>query len=209
MNTIIWDMGGTLVDTYPEVDRALARAVWGDGPTPEQLHEVSTLRSTSIAHAIDVLSNRHEVDRRVLDEAYSALKHRWESRPAPLMDGAVEVMAAVHAAGGLNLVATHRDRTSAGALLDGLGLHPDDLICAPDGYPRKPDPTMFQLLMRRHRLRAADVLCVGDRPIDVEAAEAAGLAGALLVPEGDVRTQDLPKGCLVISSLRDLLTQIG
>lgn len=209
MNTIIWDMGGTLVDTYPEVDRALACAVWGTDPSPEQLREVSRLRSTSIAHAIDALSERHEVDRGVLDQAYSALKHRWASHPAPLMDGAAEVMTAVHAAGGLNLVATHRDRTSASALLDGLGLHPDDLICAPDGYPRKPDPTMFQILMGRHRLRGPDVLCVGDRLIDVAAAAAAGLNGALLVPGGGGPPQGLPKGSQVVSSLRDLLTLIG
>ncbi len=210
MNTIIWEMGGTLVDTYPEVDRVLAHAVWGEDPSASQMHEVSVLRAESIAHAIDVLSERHKVDPGLLDAAYGALKRRWQSHPAPLMDGAAEVMAAVHAAGGLNLVATHRDRTSAMALLDALGLRPDDLVCAPDGYPRKPDPAMNLLLMERHRLSPADVLCVGDRPIDLQAAAAAGLAGALLVPAGEAAPEDpLPPGCAVIPSLRDLLGRIG
>ncbi len=221
MNTIIWDMGGTLVDTYPEVDRALADAVWGTAPSPEDadrhehLQEIAVLRSRSINHAIEVLSARHGVPRERLDEAYSALKLRWASHPAPLMAGATQVMAAVHAAGGLNLVATHRDRTSAQALLDGLGLHPDDLVCAPDGYPRKPDPAMYLLLMSRHDLAADQVLCVGDRPIDVQAAAAAGLAGALLRPTGEQQPGaegagwQLPAGCFEIGALTDLLDRIG
>ncbi|AZZ39920.1 haloacid dehalogenase [Acidipropionibacterium jensenii] len=210
MNTIIWDMGGTLIDTYPEVDRALAEAVWGPHPAAEQIHRVSLLRAESIAHAIDVLATRHGIDRSRLDDAYSALKRRWAIHPAPVMDGAVEVMAAVHAAGGLNLVATHRDRTSAQALLDALGLRPDDMVCAPDGFPRKPSPAMNLLLMRRHHLVAHQVLCVGDRPIDVEAAAAAGLAGALLVPDGEeTPVPRLPEGSVVISALTDLLAMIG
>ena len=56
------------------------------------------------------------------------------------MAGAAEVMAAVRRGGGLNLVATHRDRASAENLFHALGVQVDDLVCAPDGFARKPDP---------------------------------------------------------------------
>jgi HAD superfamily hydrolase (TIGR01509 family) len=202
---VIWDMGGTLVDTYPEVDRTLARAVWGDGVSEARLHEVVELRQESIAHAIQVLSDRYGVPSATLQGAYDALKRRWTARPAPLMDGAREVMAAVHAGGGLNLVATHRDRTSAQALLDALGIDVDDMVCAPDGLPRKPDPAMNLLLMSRHHLDPASVLCVGDRPIDVAAARACGAHGVLLDPGASTPPDDIPQDCRVISGLRDLI----
>lgn len=193
-------MGGTLVDTYPEVDRTLAAATWPT-PTQSQLDEVARLRSESIAHAIDVLSSRHGIDHYVLSQAYADLKERWRTHPAPLMDGAREVMDAARAGGGLNLVATHRDRTSAEALLRALEVHVDDLVCAPDGYARKPDPQMNLVLLDRHGLRPAEVVAVGDRPIDVEAAQAAGIEGFLLSDEGE--------GPGIIRSLRDLLDHLG
>ena len=53
-------MGGTLIDTYPEVDRTLAEVIWAQ-PSKEQLAEVARLRSQSIAHATDELAARHHV----------------------------------------------------------------------------------------------------------------------------------------------------
>ncbi|WP_230297779.1 MULTISPECIES: HAD family hydrolase [Actinomyces] len=209
MHTVIWDMGGTLVDTYPEVDRALAGVVWPGGVTSSHLAEVRELRTRSIAHAIDILSTRYEVDPVSFHRAYSDLKQRWHTRPAPLMDGARELMAAVHRAGGLNLVATHRDRTSAEALLAALHVEVDDLVSTSDGWARKPSPEMNLVLLRRHDLLATEVLAVGDRVIDVEAAEAADLPAALLVEAGTTLPDLRGTRPRVITDLRELLPLIG
>lgn len=183
MNALIWDLGGTLVDTYPDVDRALASAI---DPRPEEalLHEVAALTRVSSSHATATLAARHDVPERRLRTAYEATTVHWQDHPPPVMDGARALIAAVHAAGGLNLVATHRDRDSAGALLAALELGIDDLVCAPDGFARKPDPALVLALLERHRLDPADCLAVGDRPADVEAARRAGVEGWLLVTPG-------------------------
>lgn len=185
MRTVIWDLGGTLVDTYPDVDRALATAVsGGQDPSDALLEEVARLTRVSSGHAIDTLAERHGRSTATLRSAYETTKELWLSSPPPLMDGAQEVMAAVRALGGLNLVATHRDRDSATQLLHTLGLPVDDLVCAPDGFPRKPDPALVLELLRRHELAPEDVLAVGDRPGDVLAARAAGVRGTLLETPG-------------------------
>lgn len=49
------------------------------------------------------------------------------------------------------------------------------LVCAPDGFPRKPDPAMFLHALRAFHLAPALTAAVGDRPIDAVAAQAAGL----------------------------------
>ncbi|QQM67597.1 HAD-IA family hydrolase [Actinomyces weissii] len=205
MHHIIWDMGGTLIDTYPEVDRALCQAAFGD-TSPAHLREVTALTRRSIAEATTTLAARHHLPEQRLTEAYETLKRRWRHHPAPVMEGAREVMARVSEHGGLNLVATHRDRTSATHLLEALGLQVDDLVCAPDGLARKPSPAMNLLLLERHQLLPEEVLCVGDRLIDVAAARAASLAAALLVRPGTSITlpEDAP-GALVVASLTDLL----
>ena len=203
MRALIWDLGGTLVDTYPDVDRALAEAVRAE-PDDELLREVATLTRRSSSEAIEVLAARHEVPEAHLREAYEATKQHWAEHPPPLMDGAVELMAAVRGAGALNLVATHRDRGSASALLDGLGLEVVDMVCAPDGYPRKPAPDMVQALLARHRLAPGECLAVGDRPADVAAAMAAEVDGVLLETPGI--PLDAP-GARRIHSLRALIPE--
>ena len=205
MRHIIWDMGGTLINTYPEVVRALSRAAYGD-TGPSHLREIGALTQYSIAHAIESLSVSREVPRTDLERAYEELKTRWRTRPAPVMDGARELIAQVWEKGGLNLVATHRDRASATMLVTVLGLDLDDMVCAPDGLARKPSPEMNLLLARRHGLDPAQVLCVGDRPIDAVAAANAGMSAALLVSPGTVLTlRDAVDGTAVVADLRDLI----
>ena len=205
MRHIIWDMGGTLINTYPEVVRALSRAAYGD-TAPSHLREIGALTQYSIAHAIESLSVSRGVPRADLERAYEELKTRWRTRPAPVMDGARELIARVWEKGGLNLVATHRDRASATMLVTVLGLDLDDMVCAPDGLARKPSPEMNLLLARRHGLDPAQVLCVGDRPIDAVAAAGAGMNAALLVSPGTVLTlRDAVDGTAVVADLRDLI----
>lgn len=204
MRAHIWDLGGTLVDTYPDVDRALAEALRAE-PDQELLHEVAVLTRRSSSEAITELAARHEVPEARLRTAYEATKEQWARRPPPLKDGAREVLAAVRERGGLNLVATHRDRASAAALLAAHGLEVDDMVCAPDGHLRKPAPDMVLALLARHELTAGECLAVGDRPADVEAARAAGVEGVLLETPGI--SLEAP-GARRIHSLRDLIPML-
>lgn len=201
---MIWDMGGTLVDTYPDVDRTLAQVVH-DEVDETELMEAARLTRVSSSHAISTLAGRYDVPEESLRSAYDALKDQWEHEAPPLMDGVSEVMEAVRASGGLNLVATHRDRESAAVLVEKLGLEIDDMVCAPDGFPRKPDPAMHLALLERNGLSAGECLAVGDRPADVEAAHAAGIRAYLLTTPG------IPLGELGmerIESLRELTVQL-
>ena len=176
---VIWDLGGTLVDTYPALDRTLAAVVRDAGGQVSEA-EVARLTRRSTGEAIAALSSRFGIDEAAFRAAEAELKRRWEEYPPPAMPGARELLRDVASAGGLNLVVTHRERSSAESLIAGLGLRVDDLISAVDGHPRKPDPSMFTAMLARHRLSADDCLAVGDRPIDAVAARAAGVTAATL-----------------------------
>lgn len=197
---IVWDLGGTLVDTYPALDRAFAEVVAAAGHAVE-LDEVAALTRVSTSHAVETLAARFGIEPIRFETANERLKARWQTHPAPVMRGAHQLMADVRAAGGLNLVATHRDRASAESLVHGLQLRIDDMICAPDGFPRKPDPTMLTRLLERHGLAPETCLAVGDRPIDAGAATAAGVASALFDGAGGEPTH-------TIHTLDDLRTLV-
>lgn len=179
MTSIIWDMGGTLVDTYPDVDRVLAGVVRSGGGDIS-LADVAELTRRSRHEAITILSGRFAIPEDKFNEAYGELLASWQSSPPPAMIGAREAIAACSARGGLNLVVTHRDRSSAQLLLDQLRLDIDDMVCLSDGFPRKPDPAMMIEILHRNNLAAGDCLAIGDRPIDAKAAGAAGITSYLL-----------------------------
>jgi HAD superfamily hydrolase (TIGR01549 family) len=201
MRSVIWDLGGTLLDTYPDVDRALAMATFGDHE-PSHVREVAALTRISSGHAITELARLHDADETALRAAYDEVKDVWRHHPAPVMTGAKDVIDTVHRAGGANFVATHRDRGSAEQLIRATGLWINDMVCTSDGYARKPSPQMYSELMTRHDLHRDEVLAVGDRPADVEAASTLGIPGYLLVTPGIPLTAgDTPR----IGSLRELL----
>lgn len=176
-------MGGTLIDTYPSVDRTLAAVVTAHGLALGEA-EVARMTRRAIASAIDELSVRFAVPHQEFDAAYGALKRSWAVTPPPVMAGAREVIAHVRSIGGRNIVVTNRDRTSATDLLVATGLEMDDLICPGDGFPRKPDPGMYRAVLERHHLDPTDCLAVGDRAIDAVASEQVGIRCVILETPG-------------------------
>lgn len=203
--TLCWDLGGTLVDTYASVDPTLRQVVL-DAGFDIDLFDVSTLTRGTIDSAMTVLANRFDLSRDRFTHAYRRLKASWKQTPPAVMPGALEVMARVSEVGGLNLVVTHRDRTSASVLIEQLGLPVDDMVCAGDGFQRKPAPDLFHAILQRHNLSPDACLAVGDRAIDATAAHAAGLDVALLETPGIPVTYDCRYH---ITHLTQLLPLIG
>ena len=182
---VIWDLDGTLLDTYPATDAALAAALGGLGyaTTSEALRPLTRI---TLDHAIAQTAAQSGLPTDAIYAAYDREYAVLGQQFSPAMPGALEAVRAVRGRGGLNLLATHRDREGAAWRLKAAGLDTglDDLLCVSDGFPRKPDPALFVALLEKHRLNPAEVLAVGDRDLDVRAGRAAGCLTALLVTAG-------------------------
>ncbi len=184
---IIWDMGGTLIDTYPSVANALSAVIQkAVGAAPDQQALMLRMRASSIAETIGSLAAEYDIARSTLEDAYRALKALWQhGTTPPVMPAAQELIERVQAAGGKNIVVTHRDRESASTLLAGTDLVIDGMITVSDGFARKPNPAMFLAALARFGLAPSETLAVGDRIIDITAAQAAGCTAVLLAHPGD------------------------
>ena len=176
---LIWDVDGTLFDTYPAIVGSLQDAAvdLGAPATHEETHDLALV---SIDHCLATLSATYDLS---LDTLGADFDRRYQAVPPedqPPFDGAAEVCRLIHSRGGLNLIVTHRRRAGLDRLLTTNGLADlfTDIISDDDGYPRKPDPGAFSTLIERHRLPRGETLAVGDRDIDIRAAHAAGLAAA-------------------------------
>lgn len=104
--------------------------------------------------------------------------------------------------GGANVIVTHRDAASAMRLLKAYEMETyfADLITTEGGYPLKPEPAMFEEVIRRCDLNLRETLTVGDRDLDIQAGYAAGVHTCLFGPNTTEVEPDLR-----ITSYKELL----
>jgi phosphoglycolate phosphatase len=179
--TIVFDLDGTLVDTAPDILRALAVVLESEGlaTPPEDMMRVM------VGHGARRLIERaarwqsiHWPDEKLdlLTEdfvaAYAADIARL-SRPFP---GTLDALEALRAAGATLSVCTNKRTGLSVQLLEALGMADRfGAIIGADAVPaRKPDPGHYRAAVAAVGGRVECSLMVGDGAPDVSAAHAAG-----------------------------------
>ncbi len=136
--------------------------------------------------------------------------HYQKAGPAAtkLLPGADEVTKELHERGVKLAVASNKPGFFSRQLLSHLGLldrfgavHGPD-----DGFPPKPAPHMVFLALAKVGVKAADALYVGDMPLDVLTARAAGLPVASVATGSSTHEELLAAGPdVVLDGLRDVM----
>ena len=184
MSAFIWDMDGTLVDSYPAIVPATreACAEFGLDCSPAYIHE-QVIR-TSVGAFIEQIAEQHGLDPAPVKARFTQLNdQRVDAIRA--MPHATEALSALARSGHSSFVYTHRG-ASCRTILENTGLLPyfTEVITALDGFPRKPAPDAILYLMEKYQLSPSECYYVGDRSLDIEAAENAGIGSILyLDPE--------------------------
>ena len=173
---LLWDMDGTLFDTYPPLGQAAVDTFAVYGVTVSAA-EVLDLMTVTLGHCIETLALRHGLDPVELMAAYLDRAARVSVATQPPFPGVEHVLRRVVAAGGGNFIFTHRGRESLDGFLTHFGLADlfADTLTQDEGYARKPDPAGFLALIERNGLPRAEVLTVGDRDLDILAGINAGI----------------------------------
>jgi phosphoglycolate phosphatase-like HAD superfamily hydrolase len=193
LRNIIWDVDGTLFDTYPAMAAAM-RAAMADFGVDEPISRLETLARVSVGHCISTLGDAYHLNEEAIERAF--LAHYAGTRPddQPPFPDVRAVCEAVCAAGGKNVIVTHRRRATTLELLavHDMGRYFSGHITADDGYARKPDPAAFIAALENFDLPAAETMTVGDRDIDILAGRGAGVFTCLFGSAADGVTPDLP-----------------
>ncbi len=186
IRNLIWDVDGTLFDTYPAINGAFRSALHDLG-ADASLESISLLTLVSLDHCASVLAETFDLPVETVERGF---RDRYAERAlsdSPPFPGVVDVCRYIGSIGGTNVIVTHRRRSSTEALLAANGMEHlfAGLLSAAEGYPRKPDPAMFEAAIDAFELDRAATMAIGDRALDVEAARAAGVRSCLFSPDGD------------------------
>jgi phosphoglycolate phosphatase-like HAD superfamily hydrolase len=173
---LIWDFDGTLFDTYPALIKALERGL-ADFNLVVPREDIAALLSQTLDICIHTLITTHGLDLDAFEERVSFHHRQTALDDQPLFPGVVRVCERFVAAGGMNTIFTHRAHQSLRRFLDHHGITPlfADTLSVDAGYPRKPDPAGFITLIERHHMPRAEVLVIGDRDLDIQAGQEAGV----------------------------------
>jgi len=159
------------------------------------------LAKESLGHCTSVLAEKYnlapdELDQ-ALDEQYSGVTAA-EGPPFPRV---IDVCQYICSIGGKNVIATHRARRETMELLAAHNIvdYFAGCLTRDDGYPRKPDPAIFQAALVMYQLKREETLTIGDRDIDILAGQAVGILSCLY---GTVSAG--VKANLVISNFHEL-----
>lgn len=173
--SFIWDMDGTLVDSYPAIVPAVMDTLAGFGLRYAEPEIHAEVIGSSVQAMLERIAGEVGLDPGALKSAFGRLNDTRIDAIRP-MPHCAESLEALQRAGHRHFVYTHRGR-SCRAILENTGLarYFTELVTALNGFPRKPEPDGILYLMEKYKLALRDCFYVGDRSLDAEAAERAGI----------------------------------
>lgn len=206
---IVFDLDGTLVDSYGPITSALnaTRAAFGLAP----VERAQVLRE--VGHGVRQLVAGHvaaeQIERAVaLFESHYATDYREATLPIP---GVQQALNALQGRWPM-AVASNKPSSFSRGIVEACGwaeILP--IVLGPDGgFAPKPEPAMVRAACRELGWEPHQVLYVGDMPLDVETARRAGV-GCALVATGSASEAELrATGVLpVLRTLAELPRWLG
>ena len=208
---VVFDLDGTLIDSAGDIADVLNVVLAENGrqTLPDEIvrHMIGSGARVLVERALAALDLTGQqpveplVDR--FEEVYLALG----VGRSQLYPGVREVLAALAAAGTVLAVCTNKPQMVTDVILEGLGLRTAfaAVVGVRDGLPRKPAPDMLLTALRETGVLSGAAIMVGDSPIDVATARAAGIPiVAVSYGYSNVALVDLGAD-VVVDSLDDLM----
>ena len=184
MTSYIWDLDGTLIDSYPVIIAAAIKAAGNAGIHDDESTVLRTVKQGMLSTYLNDAAERSGMPFQFLLEKYRTYTHEMDDQII-LMEGAVETLERLRKAGAVHDVFTHRG-TSSEPILERLGIlgYFREVVTSAAGFPAKPSGEAVRYLMQKYGMKPDETWYVGDRAIDVLCAKDAGVRSILLLPEG-------------------------
>lgn len=200
----IWDMDGTLVDSYPAIIPLVKSFCEEFGADYSDDFIYSYIMSSSVGNMIDELAEKTGQDPAPFKERFNRLNdNHIDSVKASLH--ADETLSALTKYG-CHFIYTHRG-ASCRAILENTGLsgYFTEIVTALDGFPRKPAPDAVLYLIHRYNLDPGKCFYIGDRPMDVQTAANAGIRSILyMTGSNPVKQESYGKADYIVGDLLDI-----
>ena len=181
IHACIWDLDGTLLDSYEVILDSLQATMryYGHTYDREYLREYVILKS--VHQFIQEFAQKEGLQFEAVYQYYTTLQDAGNDK-VKLIKNAKETLLLLQRKGVRNFVYTHKDHT-AQDVLESLGIaeYIHYTITGDDGFAKKPNPEGIHHLIEKYKLKPDDCTYVGDRRLDEEAGKNAGIKRILFL----------------------------
>ena len=198
MNAYIWDLDGTLLDSYGVIVKGAVQTAAAAGLADPADKVLKAVKQGSVTGYLKDISMRSGVSFEKLMERYRFYTHELDDR-ITLIDGAKETLEELRHTGAVHYVYTHRGSSSE-PILERLGiLHCfREVVTSKYGFSPKPSGEGVRYLLEKYGLDPTQTWYVGDRTLDVLCAKDAGVRALLYLP---------PDSCVSATGLEDRIVR--
>ena len=179
----IWDLDGTLLDSYQVIVPALYEAYLEFGLELDKKRILKEIITGTVNEFVSKVEKESGIAYDSVRGRMSEISDREKLNIKPIRNAA-EILDWLKERGIPNYVFTHRG-DSTEAVLKNTGLYGffDEIVTGKDGFARKPDPSAINYLVQKYALDRNGTFYVGDRSLDIACANNAGIQSILYLPE--------------------------
>ena len=190
----IWDLDGTLLDSYEEILSGIEET-FAQFAIPYDKGKVREfILKYSVQDLLVQVTEERKLDVEVLNQV-RAQSLAEKNAQVVLMPGAREMLAWADQAGIQQFVYTHKGDNALTILRDlGLESYFTEILTSQSGFARKPSPEAANYLIDKYQLNPDNTYYIGDRTLDVEFAQNSGIQSLNFLEstyEGNHRIQAL------------------
>ncbi|WP_244244632.1 HAD-IA family hydrolase [Marinilactibacillus kalidii] len=194
----IWDLDGTLIDSYPVILQSLEE-IFNLFEIPCQYNEIRAfILDKSVVSLLKQTSTDFNIPYEELKFDFS-IRTRSKNDQVILMDHVIKFLDWTKREGIENYIYTHKS-DNALSILSSLKIaeYFSEVITSSNGFRRKPDAEAIDYLITKYKLLKEETYYIGDRIVDVNVAINAGIKSINL-------TQPSSSYNVNISGLTDIL----
>lgn len=187
-NTIafIWDLDGTLLDSYKQILPSLMQTLEDFNIHMDESEVLDKIIKGSVKDFFQDIKKEVGTSWENFRNVYKSYHHarNLDVEAAP---HAIEILSWLKDQGVRNFVFTHRGE-STHPILKNIGMdgYFEEIVTSEAGFPRKPAPDGNSYLVEKYHLNKATTYYVGDRSLDMESAENAGICKIFYQPSYSV-----------------------
>ena len=171
---LIWDVDGTLIDSYDSIIDSINKTIERYGIYYERNYIRSIIQNASTGTFLEEIADRNNLDPNELWDYYNSAEIDFSK--IKLMPNVKETLEQLDRTGVKNFIYTHRGE-SLYKILELLDINKYfiEVVGKNNGFKRKPNPEAINYLVDKYQLDKESTYYVGDRLIDQESARNAGI----------------------------------
>ena len=164
----IWDLDGTLLDSYDAILAGLEETYASYQLPFDRASIKDYILKYSVQDLLVVVAEEHQLDVTDLNQR-RAESLAEKNAQVVLMEGARDILSWAKDAGIQQFVYTHKGENALVILRD-LGLESffTEILTSQSGFARKPNPEATRYLMKKYGLEPENTYYIGDRSLDID-----------------------------------------